>query len=254
MSWWLKARTCACPQTASHPCKNNSRTTPAWPQRRFSPDTLAASASNSSLARTLGQLAAGGGAGGAPAPGHVMFNRHAEGAARDSGPANGVMVRCTPGYTAHKQPASHAIRCELHAVATVCSSPPSPFFKGVAPASWGATDTDGGHTDYTNGVHKRGQTSAEVRMLQAQDSDPPARCAAQGYGAQQGFLLLHTVPGFPMAPPHHRAGTPHTFTIQSTHGSRIHAHQLFVLVQIRIALDTLSTHHAAACPTLLWTS
>lgn len=60
-----------------------------WPQRRFSPDTLAASASNSSLANTLGQL------GGAPAPGHVMFNSRAESAASDSGPANGVLVCCT---------------------------------------------------------------------------------------------------------------------------------------------------------------
>lgn len=66
-----------------------------WLRCRFSPDTLDDGASNSSLARTLGQLAAGAGADGAAAPGHVMFNRRAEGARRDSGPANGVMVRRT---------------------------------------------------------------------------------------------------------------------------------------------------------------
>lgn len=46
----------------------------------------------------------------------------------------------------------------------------------------------------------------------------------QGYGAQQGFLLLHTVPGFPMAPPQHSGGVPCT-CIHSTHGFRMHAHR-----------------------------
>ena len=64
-----------------------------WLHCRFAPDTLDDSACNSSLARTLGQLPAGHGAGGAQAPGHVMFNSHAEGARGGSGPANGVMVR-----------------------------------------------------------------------------------------------------------------------------------------------------------------
>lgn len=84
----------------------------------------------------------------------------------------------------------------------------------------------------TNKLHKRGQTCAAVRMLQAQEGYAPVRCAAQGYGAQQGFLLLHTVPGFPMAPPHHRAGTSHTFPTHSTHDSRIHAHPLLCLSEL----------------------